>query len=623
MAPWSALPDLWPDLAQRFPHLVALEEPHRQPPVRLTYPELARHIQGFAQGLQALGVQPGERVALFADNSSRWLIADQGIMRAGGVDVVRGAQAPVEELDFIYRNSDSSFLVVDTPEVLRRLKPYLGEWQPRAVIVLWGEGDGNSLSFAQVMQRGETHPFQPPHLERDSLATLIYTSGTTGKPKGVMLSHGNLLHQVESLHVVFRPKPGNVALSLLPTWHSYGRSGEYFLLSQGIHQIYSTLRHFKQDLTRYRPHHLVGVPRMWESIYEGVEREFRQQPPGKQALIWRLIGISKRYIYGKRLWQGLTLEPVQPRLFQRWQGGLVALCLWPVHRLADWLVYRKVRQAVGGRLREGASGGGALARHLDDFYELAGFTILVGYGLTETSPVLTARSVTRNLRYSAGQPLPGTEIKIVDPETRQPLPATHQGLVLARGPQLMKGYYRNPEATAKVVDDQGWFDTGDLGWVTPQGDLVLTGRAKDTIVLSSGENVEPQPIEDACLQSPYISQIVLVGQDKRQLGCLIVPNETALKAWAQAQGHTLVMPHEEPLPGAWTLNTPEVLELYRMELKTHAQNRPSVRPFEQIGPFRLLGEPFTIENGLMTQTLKIKRNQVMERYQDVIQDMYQ
>ncbi|MEN9218240.1 MAG: AMP-binding protein [Gloeomargarita sp. DG_2_bins_126] len=622
MSSWSALPALWPELAQRFPTLVALEEPHRNPPVRLTYPELAQRIQGFAQGLQALGLQPGERVALFADNSSRWLIADQGIMLAGGVDVVRGAAAPVDELDFIYRNSESSFLVVDTPDLLKRLAVYLPQWQPRAVITLWGDAQEGVWDFHQLMQRGERQEFKPPHLESESLATLLYTSGTTGKPKGVMLSHGNLLHQVENLYVVFTPQPGNIALSLLPTWHTYGRSGEYFLLSRGIHQIYSTLRHFKQDLLKYKPHHLVGVPRMWESIYEGVEREFRQQPPGKQKLIGNFLGMSKRYIYGKRLWQGLTLEPVQPSWSQRLGGGLTALALWPVHRLADWLVYRKVRQAVGGRLKEGASGGGALARYLDDFYELVGITILVGYGLTETSPVLTARWVTHNVRYSAGLPIPGTEIKIVDPETRQPLPVTHKGLVLARGPQLMKGYYRNPEATAKVVDDQGWFDTGDLGWVTPQGDLVLTGRAKDTIVLSSGENIEPQPIEDACLQSPYISQIILVGQDMRQLGCLIVPNETALKAWAQAQSHTLVMPQEEPVAGAWTLASPEVLELYRVELKTHSQNRPSVRPFEQIGPFRLLAEPFTIENGLMTQTLKIKRNQVMERYQELIQEMF-
>ncbi len=621
MPSWSALPALWPELAQRFPTLVALEEPHRQPPVRLTYPELAQQIQGFAQGLQALGLQPGERVALFADNSSRWLIADQGIMLAGGVDVVRGAQAPLDELDFIYRNSESSFLVVDTPELLKRLAPYLEQWQPRAMITLWGESGGN-LSFDQVMQRGEPQDFKPPHLNSESLATLLYTSGTTGKPKGVMLSHGNLLHQVENLYVVFTPQPGNIALSLLPTWHSYGRAGEYFLLSRGIHQIYSTLRYFKQDLTKYQPHHIVGVPRMWESIYEGVEREFRQQPPGKQKLIWGLIGLSKRYITGKRLWQKLTLAPLAPSPLQRLGGGLTALLLWPLHRVADRLVYQKVRQAVGGRLREGASGGGALARYLDDFYELAGLTILVGYGLTETSPVLTARWVTRNLRYSAGLPIPGTEIKIVDPETRQSLPVTRKGLVLARGPQLMKGYYRNPEATAKVVDDQGWFDTGDLGWVTPQGDLVLTGRAKDTIVLSSGENIEPQPIEDACLQSPYISQMVLVGQDARQLGCLIIPNESALKAWAEAQGHVLTLPQEEPVPGAWSLDTPEVLELYRVELKTHSQDRPSVRSFEQIGPFRLIAEPFTVENGLMTQTLKIKRNQVMERYQELIQQMF-
>ncbi|MCS7030689.1 MAG: AMP-binding protein [Gloeomargarita sp. SKYG116] len=622
MSPWSCLPAMWPELAQRFPTLIALDEPHRQPPVRLTYPEVAQQIQRFAQGMQALGLQPGERVALFADNSSRWMIADQGIMMAGGVDVVRGAQAPVDELDYIYRHSESSFLVVDTPELLQRLTPYLPDWQPRATILLWGDGGNGILSFSQVMQRGEAHPFKAPHLQPDSLATLLYTSGTTGKPKGVMLSHGNLLHQLENLRVVFTPRPGNIALSLLPTWHSYGRACEYFLLSQGIHQIYSTLRHFKQDLTRFRPHHIVGVPRLWESIYEGIERELRKQPANKQRLVQRLLGFSKRYVYAKRVWENLSLEPLRPSPLQRLASGVVALVLWPVHRLADALVYRKIRQAVGGRLREGASGGAALARHLDDFYEIVGITIVVGYGLTETSPVLTARRVTHNLRYSAGLPLPQTEIKIVDPETRQPLPVTHKGLVLARGPQVMKGYYRNPEATAKVLDDQGWFDTGDLGWLTPQGDLVLTGRAKDTIVLSSGENVEPEPIETACLQSPYISQIVLVGQDARQLGCLIVPNETALQAWAEAQGHQLRLSHEPPVPGVYTLASPEVLELYRHEIQVHSQNRPSVRPFEQIGPFRLLAEPFSVENGLLTQTLKIKRNVVMERYRDLIEQMY-
>ncbi|MEN9208560.1 MAG: AMP-binding protein [Gloeomargarita sp. GMQP_bins_120] len=622
MAAPSHLPAMWPELARRFPTLIALEEPHRQPPVRLTYPEVAQQIQEFAQGLQALGLQPGERVALFADNSSRWLIADQGIMLAGGVDVVRGALAPVDELDYIYRHSDSHFLVVDTPELLQRLAPHLPDWQPRATILLWGEGRDGVLSFDQVRQRGANHSFQAPHLRPDSLATLIYTSGTTGQPKGVMLSHGNLLHQLHNLHVVFTPRPGHIALSLLPTWHSYGRACEYFLLSRGIHQIYSTLRHFKQDLTRFRPHHIVGVPRLWESIYDGIERELRKQPPNKQRLAQRLLGLSKRYIYAKRVYQNLSLDPLYPSFRQRLVHGLMALALWPVHRLADRLVYRKIRQAVGGRLREGASGGGALARFLDDFYEVVGITIVVGYGLTETSPVLTARRVTHNLRYSAGLPLPQTEIKIVDPETRQPLPVAHKGLVLARGPQVMQGYYRNPEATARVLDDQGWLDTGDLGWLTPQGDLVLTGRLKDTIVLSSGENIEPQPIEDACLQSPYISQIMLVGQDARQLGCLIVPNESALQAWAEAQGHQLRLTHEPPVPGVYTLASPEVLELYRRELQVYSQNRPSVRPFEQIGPFRLLAEPFSIDNGLLTQTLKIKRNVVMERYRDLIDQMY-
>jgi long-chain acyl-CoA synthetase len=216
--------------------------------------------------------------------------------------------------------------------------------------------------------------------------------------------------------------------------------------------------------------------------------------------------------------------------------------------------------------------------------------------------------------------MPATEIRIVDPDSRKPLAQGQKGLVLIRGPQVMQGYYQNPEATRKAIDTEGWFDSGDLGWITRQNDLVLTGRAKDTIVLTNGENIEPQPIEDACLRSPYIDQMMLVGQDQKALGALIVPNGDALKEWAISQNllNTSDMPSLPPE----VLSSKAVQDLFRQELNREVQNRPGYRIDDRIGPFRLIQEPFTIDNGLLTQTLKIRRNVVMDRYQGMIDEMF-
>ncbi|MDR9404742.1 MAG: AMP-binding protein, partial [Halothece sp. Uz-M2-17] len=265
------------------------------------------------------------------------------------------------------------------------------------------------------------------------------------------------------------------------------------------------------------------------------------------------------------------------------------------------------------------SGGGALAKHIDDFYEVIGIPLLVGYGLTETSPVTHARRLYHNLRGSSGPAIPETETKIVDPETKKSLPDGEKGLVMIRGTQVMQGYYKKPEATAKAIDEEGWFDTGDLGWITPTGDLVLTGRAKDTIVLSNGENIEPQPLENACLRSIYIDQIMVVGQDQRCLGALIVPNVEVLQQWSQ--DHDLNLDFSEGKLGD-TLADSQIQKLFRDELNREVKNRPGYRIDDRIGVFKLILEPFSVDNGMMTQTLKIKRPVVYEHYQDMIDGMF-
>ncbi|MGH1394022.1 MAG: AMP-dependent synthetase/ligase [Trichormus sp.] len=626
----ESLSEIWPLAAKQFGNIVALHNPHAQPEVKITYSQLAEKIQQFAAGLQALGVQSGDRISLIADNSPRWFIADQGTITAGGVDAVRSSQAEREEVLYIIGHSGSTVLIVEDLKTLQKLRDRLNDLPIRLIILLSDEAPPaeetiKTLNYNQLLELGANHTLVRVKQTSNNLATLIYTSGTTGKPKGVMLSHGNLLHQVVTIGTVVQPQPGDIALSILPTWHSYERSAEYFLLSQGCTQVYTNLRSVKKDLKQFKPHYMIAVPRLWESIHEGVQKQFREQPAKKQRLIYFLLGASERYIKAKRISQGLSLDHLHVSSVGRLGARILASALFPLYALGERLVYAKVREATGGRIKHVISGGGALPRHIDNFFEIVGVQILQGYGLTETSPVTNARRPWHNLRGSSGQPIPGTEVKIVDPETRQPLPNGQRGLVLLRGPQIMQGYYQNPEATAKVIDAEGWFNSGDLGWITPYNDLVLTGRAKDTIVLTNGENIEPQPIEDACLRSPYIDQIMLVGQDQRSIGALIVPNLEALEKWAEGQNLTLVTQDDNLTSSSGetiTLDSKMIQDLFRQELNREVQNRPGYRPDDRVGPFRLILEPFSIDNGLMTQTMKIRRHVVMERYQDMIAAMF-
>lgn len=627
----NGLPEIWRITAQKFGEISALHDPHSKPEVIVNFRELSEKIERFASGLQALGIKAPAKVSLFADNSPRWFIADQGIMTTGAASVVRSSQAEQEELRYILEDSDSVALVVENLKTFHKLQNYLSELPITLVVLLTDETPEDEysiklLNFSQLMEMGANQAFEPVNYAKEALATLIYTSGTTGQPKGVMLSQGNLLHQVTTLDTIIQPEPGDRVLSILPSWHAYERSAEYFLLSQGCTLIYTSIRTFKTDLRKFKPHHMVGVPRLWESLYEGIQKQFREQPANKQKLVNFFLNISEEYIKARRVANNLSLDHLNASRGERLQAKLKAGLLAPLHALGDKLVYQKIREATGGNIRTLVSGGGSLARHIDTFYEIINVDLLVGYGLTETSPVTNARTHQRNLRGSSGRPIPHTEIRIVNPETRQPLPPEQRGLVLIRGPQVMQGYYKKPEATAKAIDNEGWFDSGDLGWVTPENDLVLTGRAKDTIVLSNGENIEPQPIEDACVRSAYIDQMMLVGQDQKALGALIVPNLDALHSWAQSEGLSLTFPdmgtpHDQIQDSDLYKKT--VQNLFRQELNREVKNRPGYRVDDNIKTFEFILEPFSIENGMMTQTLKIKRPVVRERYQTIIDGMFE
>lgn len=622
----QAIPDLWHWPATEYPEIVALHDPHSQPEVKLTFAQVNDQITTCAAALQQLGLQSGDKIAIFADNSPRWLIVDQATMRMGAVNVVRSFQAERSELLYIYKDSESRALIVQDLATFNKLRPDLDDLPVAFVILLSNEVPDRDqplpiLNFAQVLEQGQNATFSPVEIHPEQIATLIYTSGTTGQPKGVVLTHGNLLHQIIATRSVIHPHPGETVLSILPSWHSYERSVEYFLFAKAVTQIYTNIRYFKQDLTKFKPDFMVGVPRLWDSIYEGVQKTFRDQPPGKQKLVQRFFKLSEKYIKAQRIANDLEIEKPHPTSLERLKARLKSVLLLPLHQLGDRLVYQKVRAAVGGNVKYFVSGGGSLARHLDLFFEIVGIPLIVGYGLTETAPIATVRDRERNLRGSAGQPLPQTEIKIVDLETRQPVPNGHKGLVLIRGPQVMPGYHNKPEATAKVLDAEGWFDSGDIGLLTHGNHLVITGRAKDTIVLTNGENIEPQPLEDACVQSPYIDQIMIVGQDQKQLGALIVPNLETLAQWVQEQNLGLELPEYEASDRK-DLEAPAIRELFTRELKTRIKGRPGYRRDDEIGVFALILTPFTMENRMLTQTLKVRRPVVSDRYHDIIDGMF-
>lgn len=641
----ATLISVWERSSWVYADRIALYSPHSSPAVKLTYGRLYKLILDFAGGLQTLGLEPGDRIAIIADNSPQWLIADQGSLFAGLINVPRSATASLPELEYILQHSGSRTVIVQDVKTWRRLREGILNLQISRVILLSNEIQEGCISFEALLQQGQGRYVQP-NLTRAHLATLMYTSGTTGRPKGVMLTHGNLMHQVENLDVVLQPHAGERALSILPPWHCYERSCEYFLLSKGCTIVYTDRRYLKEDLQIEAPHYLIAVPRIWELLYERIYQQIGQKSPFIQRVVRVFLKFSEIHILQQRFMHGQLLVDGEShsRRMARWQRKFYAL----MHRLGDRLVYQKIRDQIAPRMRVAITGGSTLPPYLDLFYEILGITILNGYGLTETAPVVAARRANCNVRGTVGPALPFTEIRIVHPETQASKAIGEKGVVMVRGPQVMAGYYNNPEATTAILSEDGWLNTGDLGYLTPDGMLVITGRAKDTIVLSNGENIEPEPLEDACRQSPYISQIVIVGQDQKRLAALVYPDEMAIALWLEQQqlsAMNAIVYHESInwqqsnlLVTAATIANAQVSRieatvdptrvpyrinaLIREELTKRIHARPGYRPIEQITDFRFVPEPFSPENGLTTQTLKIRRDQVIHHYADLIAEMY-
>ena len=612
--------EIWERLKDQLGDLIAVDSPHTFHPESFTYKELAENISKAADAFSQVGVEPDDVVALFAENSPRWLIADQGLMRLGASDAVRGSTAPSSELRYILQDSNAVGLIVQNSNVWDSLS--LDEQQIKRfkfVLQLEGKACDGVIEWDSFLKNGlnkENVSKKENIIDRKQtrIATILYTSGTTGKPKGVPLTHSNLLHQIRALACVANPSPGEPVLSVLPIWHSYERSAEYYFFSCGCTQTYTSIRYLKEDLPRVKPIVMATVPRLWESIKIGFEDAVEKLPNLRKNLIKTAISNSKAYKLARRKFNLLMIDRVST--LDKIISVIEILLRFPIHRISSVFLWPKILTKIcGGRLKFPISGGGAIAPHIDSFFEALGVELLVGYGLTETSPVLTCRRPWRNIRGGAGQPLPETEIKIVDPETFQIKKLRQKGLVLARGPQIMSGYLGKRSESKKVLDATGWFNTGDLGMLLSDGSLILTGRAKDTIVLSSGENIEPGPLEECLIASPLIEQALLLGQDQKYLAALIVPRIDHVKEWLAERGV-----NSKVVLGISPENY-ELRQSLKLEMNQALANRLGSRREERLFSIALV-EPFTIENGLLTQTLKQKREKIIQRDLKLINEIY-
>jgi long-chain acyl-CoA synthetase len=555
----------------------------------VTFRELADDARLLGAGLLASGVRRGAHVGLVADNRYEWLAADLACASIGAADVPRGSDTAPAELAFLLEHSGCTFAFADDDAVARSIlgaRERLPALQQVCVLAEQTALPG-VLTLRELRERGRewqrTNDLQraAAAVEPEDLLTIVYTSGTTAEPKGVMLTQRNVLSNIEHVSVVLGIGPHDLFLSVLPAWHMYERIMDYVAMTYGAGIAYTDRRHIKDDLQQWRPTAFAAVPRIWEMLHDGIVNHCHKLGGFRRKLLVAALGASRKV--------GARKAGLGTRL---------------VHRLYDLLLLRKIRAVTGGRLRIAVSGGGSLAPHVDELLLGLGLPLLNGYGLTETSPVAAVRVPGRNRPHTIGPPIPATEIEIRDGQGRR-VADGQVGLLWIRGPQVMRGYYKNEKKTREVLAADGWFNSGDLACRTPDGQFQITGRAKDTIVLSSGENVEPEHIETAIKTSLYIEQAVVVGQDQKVLGALLVP---ALEALEQA------VPRAEWDQRNGELHSRRVQELLRGELDRLLTRANGFRPCEAIASFRVLSEYLTVENGLLTPTMKVKRHVVHERF---------
>lgn len=553
-----------------------------------TIDEARQKIRNLTMGLFELGVRRGDKVSIHAENSTEWLIVDQAVLTLGAALVPIYTTQPGNQIKYILENSEAKIHIISNDELFADAQPLINSIETvQHVISITGSVHKDVKNLEQVLQLGQKKYEQEPDLYEkfreeimpDDLATLIYTSGTTGTPKGVMLTHNNIGSNILAAQEIFPIDPTQQddmkTLSYLPLAHMFERIASYIYCYLGVPVYYiEDVSEIRDDFMHVKPVYLVTVPRLLEKIVTGIKVKGQEFSGIKKRLYYWAVNLAENY------------DPENP------PAG------WKM-KLADKLVYKKVRELFGGNLIGMNVGGAALAPNIARFINGIGIYCGLGYGLTETSPVLTGPPIGELRIGSSGKPITDVHIKIAE-----------DGEILAKGPNIMKGYYKMPEQTAEVIKD-GWFYTGDIGHMDKDGWLFVTDRKKDLFKLSTGKYVAPQPIENALASSGFIEQAIVLGSEEKFCSALIVPNWDNLKKRFESQGYNF--------PETDKTTNEYVLKRIQKEVDKVNADLPH---WEQVKKFALLEEQFTIEKGEITPTLKMKRNVIRENYKEQITGIY-
>ncbi len=563
----------------------------------ITYAELKTDVELFSLGLYALGVHRGDRIALIAENRPEWVVTDMGMLGIGAVNVPLYTSLTPEQIKYIFLDAEIKYVVVSNRLQLNKILKIQGETPLLRKIILMNE-DGAEMndiihSFSEILEMGKRADVsQKRFLEQEKrrtrhedILTLIYTSGTTGNPKGVILTHENMVSNIKASAPCIPITPDDTLLSYLPLCHSFERmAGYYTAMSCGATTAYAeSIDTVRENILEVRPTIVTSVPRLFEKIYNRLQRQISGHTPFRQKIFYWAVETGKKYATLKR-------------------AGTVSPVLAMKRLIAHRLVYQKIQARTGGRIKFFVSGGAALSKELAEFFEAIGILILEGYGLSEASPVITVNRLENYKFGSVGLPIAGTEVKIAS-----------DGEILARGPNIMQGYWNNKKETDESIDTDGWLHTGDIGMFDEDGFLHITDRKKHLLVSSGGKNIAPQPIENGFLQSAYIDQVVLIGDKRMFCTALIVPDFEMLKDYARGKGINSSTTNE-------LIQHEQVVKLYEGEINTHQQHSAL---YERVRKFTLLPQPLTIENGEITPSLKIRRKFVEEKYREVIEKMYE
>ncbi len=598
VVPFSTIPEMFIEVTDRFrmsarPYLMHKVQGKYQ---GLSYGEVRRRVELFALGLAALGVEKGDRVGIISENRPEWIIADMGTLFLGAFDVPVYPTLTAKQVEYIFNDSKVKLVVVSNQSQLAKVLKALPHIRSLRHVIIMGEqrfdGDRQILTYQEVYDLGEEFGHQHgEYLSRsltrispEDLCTLIYTSGTTGNPKGVMLTHHNFVSNILASAQVIPFNQDDVLLSYLPLCHSYERMAGYYTASAcgATIAFAESIDTVRENLLEVRPTVVTTVPRLFERFHNRIQKQFEGASPLRRRVFYWALGLGREYAKAERV-------------------GTVSPFLRMKHRLAEKLVYKKLKQRLGGRIRFFVSGGAALAREFGEFFEALGIQIIEGYGLTETSPVIAVNPVDNYKFGTVGKPIPGIEVKIAS-----------DGEILTRGPHVMKGYWNDRAATREAIDRDGWLRTGDIGMFDSDGFLVITDRKKHLFVTSGGKNIAPQPIESLFLKSKYIDQFVLIGDRRMFLSALIVPDFDSLKRYAERHGIEYIETSD-------LVKREEIIKVMEKDIQ---ELQRDLAHYERVRKFTLLDRPLTIENGEITPTQKVRRQIVEDRYADVIERMY-